>query len=64
CSSDLIDWRDKDAELIFKRATRNMKNGDFVLMHPTAHTLEALPEILKFYSDNGYSAATVSTSLG
>ena len=62
-SKDTIDWRDKNPDLTFNRATKNMKNGDLVLMHPTAHTLEALPRILKFYKDNGYQAVKVSKNI-
>ena len=28
-SKDTIDWRDKDTDLIVKRATKNLSNGDF-----------------------------------
>ena len=41
-SKDTIDWRDKDTNLIFKRATKNMQNGDIILMHPTECTKNAL----------------------
>ncbi|MDR3293529.1 MAG: polysaccharide deacetylase family protein [Clostridiales bacterium] len=63
-SKDTIDWRDKDADLTFTRATKNMKNGDLVLMHPKPHTAEALPKILKFYKDNGFKVVTVSKNIG
>lgn len=43
---DTIDWRDKDSDLIFKRATENAKGGDFVLMHPTLETKNALERIV------------------
>lgn len=59
-SRDTIDWRDKDSDLVYKRATEGIRNGELILMHPTEHTLKALPEILKFYKDNAYTAVTVS----
>ncbi len=62
-SKDTIDWRDKDEELIYSRATRNTKNGDLILMHPTECTLNALDKILKYYKQNGFSAVTVSENL-
>jgi len=62
-SKDTIDWRDKDENLCFARATKDLKNGDLVLMHPTEQTLAALPRILKFYSDNGFSEVTVSQNI-
>ena len=63
-SKDTIDWRDKDEDLVYKRATTDIQNGDFILMHPTAHTIAALPKILRFYRENGYVTATVSELLG
>lgn len=63
-TKDTIDWRDKDSELIFTRATKNIEGGDFVLMHPTQHTTNALPRILQFYASNGFSVVTVSQNIG
>lgn len=63
-SKDTIDWRDKDEDLVYKRATTDIQNGDFILMHPTAHTVRALPKILQYYRDNGYVTATVSELIG
>ena len=62
-SKDTIDWRDQDSELIFKRATKNLSNGDLVLMHPTKATLYALNDILSFYSQSGYNSTTVSKNI-
>ena len=59
-SKDTIDWRDKDAELIYTRATKNLKNGDLILMHPTEHTLLALPRIIKTAKEQGFKITTVS----
>lgn len=63
-SSDTIDWRDGDADKIFTRATKNLSNGELVLMHPKIHTLNVLPRILAFYSDNGFSVVSVGDNLG
>ena len=51
-SKDTIDWRDKDANLVYTRATDGIEGGDLVLMHPTEHTLKALPLILEYYKIN------------
>ncbi len=59
-SKDTIDWRDKDEDLIFKRATNGVNNGDLILMHPTAHTLNVLPRIVKEYKALGLVPDTVS----
>ena len=45
-TKDTIDWRDKDKNLIIKRASTKNKNGDLVLMHPTKATSEALSTII------------------
>ena len=59
-TKDTIDWRDKDADLVYKRATTDIQSGDLILMHPTAHTVEALPKIISFYYETGLYTATVS----
>lgn len=62
-SKDTIDWRDKNSELIFERATKNVQKGDFVLMHPMAETVAALNGILTYYKNNGLETVTVSDNL-
>lgn len=62
-SKDTIDWRDKDSEICFTRATKNAKNGELILMHPTQHTLNALPNIIKYYKDNNFLLTTVSDNV-
>jgi peptidoglycan/xylan/chitin deacetylase (PgdA/CDA1 family) len=62
-SKDTIDWRDSDSELVFSRATKNLQNGDLILMHPKEHTLKALPKILDFYNSQGFSVVTVSENI-
>lgn len=61
---DTIDWRDKNTDLIVKRATKNLSNGDLILMHPTQNTLEALSQILAYAKNNGYNPTTVSKTIG
>ncbi len=63
-SKDTVDWRDKSKEIVYNRATKNISAGDFVLMHPKEHTLQALPEILDYYKKIGLSAVTVSACIG
>ena len=62
-SKDTIDWRDKDSNLIYQRATNNVKGGDFILAHPTENTLKALPIILEYYKLNNIILTTVSECL-
>lgn len=59
-SRDTIDWRDKDSELIYKRATLDIQNGDLVLMHPTAETLKSLPKIIEQIQKLHLTITTVS----
>lgn len=63
-SRDTIDWRDSDVNLIYKRATNGLQNGEFILMHPMDVTVKALPQILTYIRENGLTAVTVSYNLG
>lgn len=62
-SHDTIDWRDQDSDLIYKRATKDLSNGDFILMHPTNKTVEAFTNILATAINNGFNPTTVSNCL-
>lgn len=62
-SKDTIDWRDKNTDLILSRATKNLSNGDLVLMHPTKNTVDALPKIIKFYIEAGFNIVKVGESI-
>lgn len=62
-SKDTIDWRDKDSAIIYTRATRDIKMGDFVLMHPMTETANALDDILKYYESKDFSVVTVTENL-
>ncbi|NCA92044.1 polysaccharide deacetylase [bacterium] len=59
-SKDTIDWRDKDSSLVYKRATKDAQSGDMILMHPTEHTVKALPEVIQYYQKNNLTPVTVS----
>ena len=63
-SRDTIDWRDKDVPTIIKRATNDLKAGEFILMHPKDQTVQALPEILKYIGENGLKADKITRILG
>lgn len=62
-SKDTVDWLDKNADNVYNKATKAIKCGDFVLMHPFEHTLNALPKILNYYINNGIVVGTVSQCL-
>ena len=59
-SKDTIDWRDSDINTIVNRATKNLKSGDLILMHPKPHTLKALPLILDEIDKKGLKTLTVT----
>lgn len=63
-SKDTIDWRDKDENLCYRRATEGVGGGELILMHPMAHTLTALPRILEYYKTHALRPVTVSENLG
>jgi len=60
---DTIDWRDKDADIIYKRATKNLSNGDLILMHPTEKTVQSFASIISFAINNSFNPTTVSKCL-
>ncbi|MCH5155919.1 MAG: polysaccharide deacetylase family protein [Clostridiales bacterium] len=60
---DTIDWRDHDSNLIYKRAVKNIKGGDLILMHPTDSTVKALEDILQAVVAAGLKVAPVSEVL-
>lgn len=62
-SRDTIDWRDKNSALIYTRATKDIKGGEFVLMHPMEETADALGDILTYYKTCSLRAVTVSENL-
>ena len=62
-SKDTIDWRDSNVDLLFNRATKNPENGDLILMHPKAHTLQVLPRVIDYYKSLGFNIVTVSENL-
>lgn len=62
-SRDTIDWRDQDADLIYRRATKNIVGGELVLMHPTAATVAALDGIIAEIKSRGLIPTTVSEVL-
>lgn len=62
-SRDTIDWRDRDENIIFERATKNIKSGEIILMHPYTATLNALDDILKYYQTCNLRQVTVSENI-
>ncbi len=62
-SVDTIDWRDHDAALVQARG-ESCEAGDFLLLHPKAHTVQALPGIIEALLGRGLCFTTVGQALG
>lgn len=59
-SIDTVDWKKPPSEIIKNRIVKKAHNGAIVLMHPTAPTAKALPDIIKELKEKGYTITTVS----
>nr|WP_232035547.1 polysaccharide deacetylase family protein [Methylomusa anaerophila] len=62
-SIDTIDWKRPPAQVIKNRVISKLHNGAIILMHPTAPTAEALPELLREIKNKGYTVVKVSDIL-
>lgn len=62
-SVDSLDWKNRGAQEIINRATK-VKSGDIVLFHnDSQYILDALPAVVKYYAENGYSVVPISEIL-
>ena len=62
-SVDSLDWKNRGAQEIINRATK-VKSGDIVLFHnDSQYILDALPAVLKYYAESGYSVVPISEIL-
>ena len=62
-SVDSLDWKNRGAQENINRATK-VKSGDIVLFHnDSQYILDALPAVLKYYAENGYSVVPISEIL-
>ena len=61
---DSLDWKGISAAGISKRVTSKVGPGSIVLFHNAGeHTPEALPEILRYFKQNGYEVVPISEIL-
>lgn len=61
---DSLDWKGISAAEITKRVTSKVGPGSIILFHNAGeHTPEALPEILRNFSENGYKTVPISEIL-
>lgn len=65
-TADTIDWQNPppDQATLVQRVTGDkLHNGTIILMHPKAHTVQALPQMIDAIRDKGYTLSTVSHML-
>ncbi|MFZ5645758.1 MAG: polysaccharide deacetylase family protein [Bacillota bacterium] len=62
-SIDTLDWQLPQPDVVVSRVVSKAHNGAIVLMHPTAPTVKALPEIVKKLKGQGYKLVPVSRLL-
>ena len=63
-SGDSLDWKDLSAGEITQRVKSGVRPGSIVLFHNAAkHTPEALPAVIEYLLQNGYSIVPVSELL-
>ena len=59
-SADTIDWQRPVPEIIEQRAVNKIDDGGIILMHPTAPSLKALPQIISRIQERGFKFVKVS----
>lgn len=58
---DTMDWKYKSVDKIVTRATKNIKDGDIILMHDTyERTYKAVMKIVPILKEQGYQFVTIS----
>lgn len=64
-SIDTLDWKDRDSDLVAKRAIKNAKNGSIILLHDIhPSSVDAVAGILDTLIAQDYHFVTVSELLG
>ncbi|MBQ4074209.1 MAG: polysaccharide deacetylase family protein [Clostridia bacterium] len=63
-SVDSLDWKNKGAQDLISRSTKNVKSGDIILFHnDSKYILDALPAILESYRQQGLKVVPISQIL-
>jgi probable sporulation protein (polysaccharide deacetylase family) len=60
---DTVDWQKPPASIILSRVRSKLHPGALILMHPTASTRDAIPDLIKIIKSKGYQLGTVSDTL-
>ncbi len=56
---DTVDWQKPEPDVITSRVLDNVQNGAIILMHPTSQINQALPDILRGLSEQGYQVVSL-----
>jgi len=56
---DTVDWQKPEPDVITSRLLDNVHNGAIILMHPTSQINQALPEIFRGLSEQGYQVVSL-----
>lgn len=63
-SVDSLDWKNRGAQDLISRSTKNVKSGDIILFHnDSKYILDALPAILESYRQQGLKVVPISQIL-
>lgn len=60
---DTVDWQKPAPSVILRRIASRVEPGSLILMHPTAPTRDALPEMIRSIKQKGLALGTVSELL-
>ncbi|MEK8130180.1 polysaccharide deacetylase family protein [Paenibacillus filicis] len=60
---DTVDWKKPPASSIIRKISSRVEPGTLILMHPTASSSEALPEMIRIIRSKGLQLGTVSEVL-
>ena len=63
-SLDTIDWQHPSPSTIRQRILSRVQPGDIILMHPTAETVQVLPEMIAGIRAKGLQLVTLNQLLG
>ena len=60
-SVDTLDWKNRDADIIYQRIVDSVQDGDIVLMHDLRQcTLDGVVRAMETLEDRGFAFVTVS----
>ena len=58
-SLDTLDWRDRDADTVYNRVMKKVKDGDIILMHEIYDsTADAVARLVPALQKEGYQLVT------